>query len=161
MLMDHIAMCPCSGYVIQLHYRVVHVLEELTIQARGSKCRGLGWEVRRIRSGDSYDRHGDVVCLDFIMAWHRSLIVYATVTPARTNSSVLAVGDPLSLLVSHATVARNSKLDADFCTSSSLAALWVQSAHDYYPFALLDDWGRLAPMAVDLVNRLTILVDVR
>jgi hypothetical protein len=36
----------------------------------------------------------------------------------------------------------------------------VQSIHDYYPFAM-EDGGRLAPMAAELVDRLAILVDVR
>jgi hypothetical protein len=36
----------------------------------------------------------------------------------------------------------------------------VPSIHDYYPFAM-EDGGRLAPMAVELVDRVAILVAVR
>jgi hypothetical protein len=36
----------------------------------------------------------------------------------------------------------------------------VQSIHDFYPFAM-EDGGRLAPMGVELVDRLAILVVVR
>jgi hypothetical protein len=36
----------------------------------------------------------------------------------------------------------------------------VQSIHDYYPFTM-EDGGRLAPMAAELVDRLAILVAVR
>jgi hypothetical protein len=61
MLMDHIPRCPCSWYIIQLHDRIVHVLEELMLEARATKGRDLGLEVRRIRSGASRDRHGDLV----------------------------------------------------------------------------------------------------
>jgi hypothetical protein len=87
MLMDHIPRYPCSWYVLQLHDRIVHVLEELTLEARATKGRDLRLEVRRIRSGVSRDRHWDVVWLDF-MAPHRHLVVYVTVTSARTNINV-------------------------------------------------------------------------
>jgi hypothetical protein len=36
----------------------------------------------------------------------------------------------------------------------------IMSVHDYYPFAM-EDGDRLAPMAVELVDRLPILVGVR
>jgi hypothetical protein len=36
----------------------------------------------------------------------------------------------------------------------------VQLIHDYYPFAM-EDMGRLAPMAAELVDRLAVLVAVR
>jgi hypothetical protein len=45
-------------------------------------------------------------------------------------------------------------------TSALLGTPSVQSVHDYYPFAL-EDGGRLAPMAAELVDRLAILVAVR
>jgi hypothetical protein len=54
----------------------------------------------------------------------------------------------------------DGKLDADIRTSDLLGTPSVQSVHDYYPFAM-EDGGRLAPMAADLVDRLAILVDVR
>jgi hypothetical protein len=50
-------------------------------------------------------------------------------------------------------------MDVDLRTSFSLGTLSIQSVHDYYPFAL-EDGGRLAPMAVDLDDCLTILVAV-
>jgi hypothetical protein len=71
---DHIPRCPCSWYVIQLHDRIVHVLE-----AGANKGQDLRLKVRRIRSGASRDRHGDVVWLD-IMAPHRHLVANVTVT---------------------------------------------------------------------------------
>jgi hypothetical protein len=74
MLIDHIPRCPCSWYVIQLHDRiVVHVLEEFMLGAGVTKGRDLRLEVRRIRSGASRDRHGDVVWLDFT-APHRHTV---------------------------------------------------------------------------------------
>jgi hypothetical protein len=56
--------------------------------------------------------------------------------------------------------AQHDKFDADLRTSALLGMASVQSIHDYYPFAL-EDGGRLAPMAVELVDRLAILVAVR
>jgi hypothetical protein len=61
MLMDHIHRCPCSWYAIQPHDRIVHVLEEFMLEAGDTKGRDLRLEVRRIRSGASRDRHGDVI----------------------------------------------------------------------------------------------------
>jgi hypothetical protein len=60
-LIEHIPRCMCSWYVIQLHDRIVHVLEELMLKAGApTKGRDLRLEVRRIRSGASRDRPGDV-----------------------------------------------------------------------------------------------------
>jgi hypothetical protein len=53
--------------------------------------------------------------------------------------------------------AHNGKLDADLRTFALLGTPSVQSVHDYYPFAM-EDGGRLAPMADELVDRLAILV---
>jgi hypothetical protein len=55
---------------------------------------------------------------------------------------------------------QQGKLDADLRTSALLGTPSVQSVHDYYPFAM-EDGGRLAPMAAELVDRLVILVAVR
>jgi hypothetical protein len=87
LLMDHIPRCPCSWYVIQLHDRIVHVLEEFMLEAGATKGRDLRLKVRRTRSGASRDRHVDVVWVDF-MAPHRHLVAYVTVTSARTNTNV-------------------------------------------------------------------------
>jgi hypothetical protein len=78
MLMDVIPRCPCSWYVIQLHDRIVHVVEEFMVEAGASKGRNLRLEVRRIRSEASRDRPRDVVWLDFT-APHRCLVVDVTV----------------------------------------------------------------------------------
>jgi hypothetical protein len=43
MLMDHIPRCPCSWYVIQLHDRIVHVLEESMLEAGATKGGTSGW----------------------------------------------------------------------------------------------------------------------
>jgi hypothetical protein len=56
--------------------------------------------------------------------------------------------------------AQHDKLVANHRTSSSLGMPSIHSVHDYYPFAL-EDKGRYAPMAVDLVDRLAMLVVVR
>jgi hypothetical protein len=88
MLMDrHIPRCPCSWYIIQLHDRIVHVLEEFMLEVGATKGRDLRLEVRRIRSGASRDRPRDVVWLDFL-APHRHLAVDVTVTSACTNTNV-------------------------------------------------------------------------
>jgi hypothetical protein len=66
----------------------------------------------------------------------------------------------LPLPASLALGAQHGKLDADLRTFALLGAPSVQSIHDYYPFAM-EDGGRLAPMAAELVDRLAILVAVR
>jgi hypothetical protein len=67
MLTDHIPRSPCCWYIIQLHDRIVHMLEEVLLETGATnKGRDLRLEVRRIWSGASRDRHGDVVWLDFI-----------------------------------------------------------------------------------------------
>jgi hypothetical protein len=53
--------------------------------------------------------------------------------------------------------AQQGKMDDDLRTSSSLGTLFITPYSDYFPIAL-EDGGRLAPMAVDLVDRLVILV---
>jgi hypothetical protein len=112
-------------------------------------------EVRRIRSGASQDCHGDVVCLDF-MAPHNHLNVDVTVSSARTSINVTRVGARLPLPGSLALGAQHSKLDADLRTSALFGTLSVLSyVHGYYPFAL-EDGGRLAPMAFELVDYLVI-----
>jgi hypothetical protein len=55
--------------------------------------------------------------------------------------------------------AQHGKLDADLRTSGLLGTPSVQSAHDYYPFAL-EDGGMLAAMALELADRLAILVQI-
>jgi hypothetical protein len=94
------------------------------------------------------------------MAPHRHLVFYVTVTSARTNTNVPRIGARLPLLGSLAFGAQHGKLDADLRTSALLGMPSVQSVHDYYPFAL-EDGGRLAPMAAELVDRLAILVAIR
>jgi hypothetical protein len=157
--MDHIPRCPFSWHVIQLHDRIVHVLEEFMLEAGATKGRYLRMEVRRIWSGASRDRHGGVVWLDF-MAPHRHLVVDVTVTSARTNTSVLRIGARLPLHGSLALGAKHYKLDADLRTYALLGTPSVRSIHDYYPFAMEDGAG-LAPTAAKLVDRLAILVVVR
>jgi hypothetical protein len=62
---DHIPRRPSSWYVIHIYDRIVHVTEEIMIEAGAFKGRALRLEVHRIRVGASRDRHGDVVWLDF------------------------------------------------------------------------------------------------
>jgi hypothetical protein len=158
-LMDHTPLCPCLWYVIKLHNGIVHVLEEFMVGAWATKGRDLRLEVRRIRSGASRDRHGGVVRLEF---WtpHCCLAVDVTVTSARTNTDVPQIGARLPLSGSLALQAQQGKVDADPRTSALLGTPSVHSVHDYYPFAL-EDGGRLAPMAAELVDRMSILVAVR
>jgi hypothetical protein len=129
MLMDHIFRCPCSWYVIQLHDRIVHVLEELILEAGAKKGWDLRLEVRRIRSGAFRYFYGDVVWLDF-MAPHRHLVVDVTVTSARTNTNVPRRGAHLSVPGSLALGAHHGKLDVDLRTSALLGTPSVQSVHD-------------------------------
>jgi hypothetical protein len=160
MLMDHIPRCPSFWYVIQLHDRIVHVLEEFILEAGATKGRDSRSDVPRIRSGASRDRPWDVVWLDF-RAPHCHLVVDVTVTAsARTISIVPHIGARLPLPGSLALGAQHGKLDADLRTSALLCMPSVQSVHDCYPFAL-EDGGRLAPMAGELVDRLALLVAVR
>jgi hypothetical protein len=56
--------------------------------------------------------------------------------------------------------AQHGELDAYLCTFALLGTPSVQPVHNYYPFAL-EDGDRLAPMAIELADRLTILVAVR
>jgi hypothetical protein len=56
--------------------------------------------------------------------------------------------------------AQHGKLDVDLRTFAVLGTPSVPSVHDYYPF-VLEDGGRLAPMAVELVDRLAILLAAR
>jgi hypothetical protein len=100
-----------------------------------------------------------VVWLDF-MAPHRHLVVDVTVTSARTDNNVPRKGARLPLRGSLALVAQHGTLDADLRTSTLLGTPSVQLIHDYYPFAM-EDGSRLAPMVVELVDRMAILVVVR
>jgi hypothetical protein len=93
-------------------------------------------EVRRIRSGASRDRHGDVVWLDF-MAPHRHLVDDVTVTRARTNTNVPRISARLPLLGSLALGSQHVNLR----TSALFGTLSVQMIHDYYPFAMEDGGG--------------------
>jgi hypothetical protein len=56
--------------------------------------------------------------------------------------------------------AQRGNLDADLRISALLDTPSVQSVHHYYPFTQ-EDGGRLALMAVESVDRLTILVGIR
>jgi hypothetical protein len=94
--MDHISQCPCSWYAIQLHDRVVHVLEKFMLSAGATKGKDLRLDVRRIRSGTSRNRLRDAVWLDF-MAPRRHLVVNVTGTRARTNTRVPQIGARLLL----------------------------------------------------------------
>jgi hypothetical protein len=118
-LMDHIPRCPCSLYVIQLHDRIVHVLDEFMLEAGATKGRDLRLEVRRSRSGASRDRLGDVAWLNF-MAPHRHIIVDVTVTSARTNPYVPRIRARLPLPGSLSLGAQHGKLHADLRTFALL-----------------------------------------
>jgi hypothetical protein len=89
------------------------------LEAGASEGRDLRLEVRRIRSGASRDRPWDVVWLDF-MAPPRHLVVYVTVTTARTDTNVPRIGVDLPFPGSLALGAKHGKLDADLRTSAVL-----------------------------------------
>jgi hypothetical protein len=139
--------------------RIVHLLEEFMLEAGATKGRDLRLEVRRIRSGVSPDCLGDVVLLDF-MAPHCHLVVDVTVTSTRTNNIVPRIGARLPFPGSLALGAQHGKNDADLRTCALLGTPSVHLVRDYYPFAL-EDGGRLAPMAAELVDRQAILVTFR
>jgi hypothetical protein len=88
------------------------------IEAGDTQERDLRVEVRHIGSRASWNQHGNVVWFDF-MAPHRHLVVNATVTSARTNSSALAWGTPLTLPASLATGAQHGKLDNVYTRTSA------------------------------------------
>jgi hypothetical protein len=90
------------------------------------------------------------------MTPHRHLVVDVTVTSARTNTNLPRIGARLPLPDSLALGAQHGNLDADLRTSALLGTPSVQSINDYYPFAM-EDGGRLAPMAAELVDRLAII----
>jgi hypothetical protein len=83
-----------------------------------------------------------------------------TVASARTNTNVPQVGARFPLPDSLALGTHHDKLDADLRTSALLGTPSVQSVHDYYPFAM-EDGGRLAPMAAELVDCLAYLMAIR
>jgi hypothetical protein len=119
-LMDHIPRYMCYWYGIQLHDRIVQVLEEFMFEAGATKGQDLRLEVRRIRSGASRDSPRDLVWLDF-MAPHRHHVVDVTVTSARTNTNVpRIVVARLPLPGNLAMGAQHGKLDADLRTSALL-----------------------------------------
>jgi hypothetical protein len=89
----------------------------------------------------------------------RRLLVDLTFTSARANTSVSSIGARLTLPGSLALGAHYGKLDADLRTSALLGTPSVQSVHDYYPLAL-EDGGRLAHMAVELVDCMAILAAI-
>jgi hypothetical protein len=109
------------------------------------KGRDVRLEARRIRFGASRNRHRDMVWLDFT-APHTHMVVDVTVTRARTNSNLPAVGAPLPLHGSFVLGVQQAKRDADIRTPSYLGTPSIQTVHDYHPFAL-EDGGQLAPMA--------------
>jgi hypothetical protein len=88
------------------------------------------------------------------------LLLDVTVTIARTNTNVPHIGARLPLLGSLALGGQQGKPDKDLRTSTLHGTPRIQSVHDYHPFAL-EDGGRLAHMAAELVGRLEILVPVR
>ena len=94
------------------------------------------------------------------MAPHRHLVADVTVTGARTNTNVPRLGARIPLPSSLAMGAQHGKLDADLSISALLGTPSVESIHDHYPFAM-EDGGRLAPTAAEVVDRLAILVVVR
>jgi hypothetical protein len=92
--------------------------------------------------------------LDF-PAPHRHHVVDVTATSARKNTNAPRIGARLSLPGSLALGAQHGKLDANLRTSGLFGTPSVQSAHDYYSFALEYE-GRLPVMAAELVDRMVI-----
>jgi hypothetical protein len=94
------------------------------------------------------------------MAPHRYLVVDVRVTSVGTKTNVTHIVARLLLPHSLALGAQHGKIDADLRTSALLGTPSVQSVNDYYPFPM-EDGGRLAHMAIELVDRLAILVQAR
>jgi hypothetical protein len=122
------------------------------LEPEATTGRDLRLVIRQIRSGASQDRHGDVVWLDFGVP-HLHRVVDVTVTSARTNTHVPHIVARFLLPGSLTLGAQKGKLDSDLRTPALLGTPSVHSVHDYYPFAL-EDGARLAPMAIELVDRL-------
>jgi hypothetical protein len=91
------------------------------LEAGAPKGRKLRLEVRRIQSGASRDRHGDMVWLDF-MAPHRDIVIYVTSASARTNTNGPRIGGRLQFPGSVALEAQQGKLDVDLRTSALLGS---------------------------------------
>jgi hypothetical protein len=99
------------------------------------------------------------------MAPHRHLVVVVvvvvvTVSSTRTNTNAPRVGARLPLPGSLALKAQHGKLDTDLRTHALLGTPSAHSVHGHYPFAL-EDRGRLAPIAAELVYCMAVLVAVR
>jgi hypothetical protein len=89
------------------------------------------------------------------MAPHRHLVADVTVTSARTNTNVPRLGARLPLPGSLAMGAQHGSIDADLRSYALFGTPSVHSIHYYYPF-VMEDGGRLAPTAAQLVDRLTL-----
>jgi hypothetical protein len=85
---------------------------------------------------------------------------YYVITSARTNTNVPHMGARLPLPGSLALGAQQCKPDVNLRIFALLGTPSAQSVHYYYPFALKDG-GRLVLMAVELVDRLAILAQIR
>jgi hypothetical protein len=83
-----------------------------------------------------------------------------TVTNVRTNTSVRQTGARFLLPGRFALGAQHGKLYASLRTTALFGTPYVKSVHDNYLFAM-EDVGRLAPMAAELVDLLAILVAAR
>jgi hypothetical protein len=94
------------------------------------------------------------------MAPHHNLVSDVMATSARTNTNVPRIGARLPFPGNLALGAQHGKLDADLRTSAFLGTPSAHAVHDYYPLAL-EDGGRLAPMAAELVDRMANLVAIR
>jgi len=91
---------------------------------------------------------------------HRHLVVDVTVTSARTNSNVLRSRVRRRVPGALGLAAQQKKFDRDVRASACAGTPPLHTVHDYYPFAV-EDGGRLAPLACELLDRLAILVALR
>ena len=123
-------------------------------EAGGRKNQDLHLEMRHIYGKDSSARPGDVVWLNFSQP-HRHLVVDVTVTSARTNTMAARSRVHRPAPGALGLIAQLGKFDRDVQISARAGTPSVQSVHEYYPF-VVEDGGRLAPLALELLDRLAI-----
>jgi hypothetical protein len=133
MLMDHIPRCMCSWYIIQLHDRVVHMLEELMLEAR---ARGAGFAVGGppylIGSFSRSTWGCGLVRLRGSKLTSCCLFCYdQKCSHGCTNTIVPQIGARLPLPCTLALGFQNSELDASLRTCALRGTLSVQAVYEF------------------------------
>jgi hypothetical protein len=158
-LLDHIPRCPRSRYVTEVHNRLVTVLQDMMQEAGGTKNHDLWLELCHVYGARSQARPGDVAWLNFSRP-NRHLVVDVTIPSARTNTNLTRSRTHLPVPGALGLAAQQAKFDRDVQASTRTGTPPVHTVHEYYPF-VVEDGGRLAPLACELLDRLAVLVALR